>query len=214
MELKNIVEALLFASPEPITAKELASCIEAKAEAESDSETKVKASEVRDLISELNQDYEQTGRAFRIIEGPVGWRMASQPEYADWVRELFPGHKPAKLSAPALETLAIVAYRQPITKADIEAVRGVSVDGVMNKVIDRGLIKIVGRADLPGRPLLYGTTQLFMEHFGIKKVDDLPNAAELRSVPLPKADTGDDSAPDNEQQMELAEIEQTSQPNG
>ncbi len=240
MELKDIVEALLFAAPEPISAKEVTRCIRSKLEDETEAEeiedaenvdetdeaekdgdadgstlAKTKPREVEAAIRELNLDYEQTGRAFRIIEGPTGWRMASNPDFADWIRELFPGNKPAKLSAPALETLAIVAYRQPITKADIEAVRGVSVDGVMNKIIDRGLIKIVGRAELPGRPLLYGTTEMFMEHFGIKKLDDLPNAAELRTVPLPSAEDGEqqpqeaqgnlDFSPANAENLENAE---------
>tara|TARA_R110002096_G_scaffold147671_29_gene307917 strand:- start:21300 stop:21992 length:693 start_codon:yes stop_codon:yes gene_type:complete len=223
MELKTIIEALLFACPEPISAKELAQCIQRKLEdedapdsdpPENGSSSSVgfvaKPKDVETAISTLNLEYEQTGRAFRIVEGPCGWRMASQPEFADWIRELFPGHKPAKLSPPALETLAIIAYRQPITKSDIEAVRGVSVDGVMNKIIDRGLITIVGKADLPGRPLLYGTTELFMEHFGIKTVDDLPNAAELRSVKLPGAENEDGSKSDQqEQQLELAEVQPT-----
>lgn len=218
MELKPIIEALLFACPEPISSKDLVKCIQRCLESgaqpdgasDSDHHTSVKpptGKEVDEVITTLNQEYEQTGRAFRIVDGPNGWRMASQPEYAEWIRELFPGLKPAKLSPPALETLAIVAYRQPITKADIEAVRGVSVDGVMNKIIDRGLITIVGKAELPGRPLLYGTTELFMEHFGIKTVDDLPNAAELRSVKLPAANEEEES---KEQQLELAEV-QTSQ---
>src|ERR1700757_763658 len=95
--------------------------------------------------------------------------------------------RPTRLSAPALETLAIIAYRQPITKADIEAIRGVTVDGVMQKLLDAGLVKITGRAEIPGRPLLYITTQHFMEHFGLKNLDELPNASELREVALPKA---------------------------
>jgi segregation and condensation protein B len=95
--------------------------------------------------------------------------------------------RPTRLSAPALETLAIIAYRQPITKADVEAIRGVTVDGVMQKLLDAGLLKITGRAEIPGRPLLYITTQHFMEHFGLKNLDELPNASELREVPLPIA---------------------------
>jgi segregation and condensation protein B len=91
------------------------------------------------------------------------------------------------LSAPALETLAIVAYRQPITKADIEAIRGVTVDGVLQKLLDAGLMKVAGRAEVPGRPLLYETTHHFLEHFGLKNLDELPNASELRQVALPKA---------------------------
>ena len=100
-------------------------------------------------------------RAFTLTERPSGWRICALPEYAAWSRALFPAAKPSRLSPPALETLAIIAYRQPITKANMEAVRGVAVDGVLQKLMDKNLVRIAGRADLPGRPLLYETTDLF-----------------------------------------------------
>ncbi len=137
-------------------------------------------------IAELNQNYANHGRSFLIIERAKGWKIYTNPEYADFVRQLFPGQKPQRLSGPAMETLAIIAYRQPITKAAMEAVRGVSCDGMLQKLLDRELICIGGRAELPGRPLLYETTELFFEYFGIKNVDDLPNASELRTVKLPE----------------------------
>ena len=137
-------------------------------------------------IAELNQSYAASGRSFSIIERSKGWKIYTNPEYADFVRQLFPGQKPQRLSGPAMETLAIIAYRQPITKAAMEAVRGVSCDGMLQKLLDRELICIGGRADLPGRPLLYETTDLFFEYFGIKNVNDLPNASEHRSVKLPE----------------------------
>ena len=93
--------------------------------------------------------------------------------------------KPARLSAPALETLAIIAYRQPITRADVEAVRGVNIDGVLQTLMERGLVKIAGRAEIPGRPLLYETTQFFLDHFGLRSLDELPNVEELRRRDLP-----------------------------
>ena len=96
------------------------------------------------------------------------------------MRQLFPGPKPARLSPPALETLAIIAYRQPITRADVEAVRGVTVEGVLQNLMERGLVKISGRAELPGRPLLYETTQFFLEHFGLRNLD---RAADGRAIP-------------------------------
>ena len=105
------------------------------------------------------------------------------------MRGLFPDLKPTRLSAPALETLAIVAYRQPITKAATEAVRGVNVDGVLQSLVERSLVGIGGRADLPGKPFLYETSKNFLEHFGIKDIDDLPNALELRQVELPQPET-------------------------
>lgn len=137
-------------------------------------------------IAELNQSYLTNGRSFSIIERAKGWKIYTNPEYADFVRQLFPGQKPQRLSGPAMETLAIIAYRQPITKAAMEAVRGVSCDGMLQKLLDRELICIGGRAELPGRPLLYETTELFFEYFGIKNVDDLPNSAELRAAKLPE----------------------------
>jgi len=137
-------------------------------------------------IADLNQSYLQNGRSFSIIERSKGWKIYTNPEFGDFVRQLFPGQKPQRLSGPAMETLAIIAYRQPITKAAMEAVRGVSCDGMLQKLLDRELICIGGRADLPGRPLLYATTELFFEYFGIKTIDDLPNASELRTVKLPE----------------------------
>lgn len=148
-------------------------------------------------IAELNHTYETTGRAFLCTERAKGWKIYTRPDYAEFVRQLFPGRKPSRLSGPAMETLAIIAYRQPVTKASLEAVRGVSCDGMIQKLLDRELIKIGGRAELPGRPMLYETTDLFFEHFGVKSVDELPNANELRTVKLPEpedvAGTTDDS---------------------
>ena len=119
-----------------------------------------------------------------------GWHVVTAPECGKWVRQLYPESKPARLSGPALETLAIVAYRQPITKADIEAVRGVAVDGMMQTLLEKGLIRIAGRAEVPGRPLLYETTEHFLEHFGLRGVDELaklrPNCAAQICQPRPR----------------------------
>src|SRR4029079_19410890 len=124
-----------------------------------------------------------------------GWQLVSDPTYAPWVRQLFPAAKPIRLTPPSLETLAIIAYRQPITRADVEAVRGVAVDGVLQILMERGLVKIAGRAEVPGRPLLYSTTEYFLEHFGLKTTDELPNASELKRVVLPSTPaTGDTAA--------------------
>lgn len=196
-ELENIVESIIFASPEGASTKEITRCVRgAVATArEKDGELALEAitrfadvDEVRVMaaISHLNAIYEETGRAFMLVERPAGWRIVSRMEFGPWVRELFPDKKPARLTPSALETLAIIAYRQPMTKSSIEAVRGVSVDGPLQALLDRNVVRIAGRADLPGRPLLYETTDLFLEHFGIKTVDELPNASELRSVKLPE----------------------------
>ena len=132
-------------------------------------------------------EYIQQQRAFQLVEKAEGWQLATDPGFAQWVRQLFPAPKPARLSAPALETLAIIAYRQPITRADVEAVRGVNIDGVLQTLMERGLVKIAGRAEIPGRPLLYETTQFFLDHFGLRNLDELPNAEELRKRYLPVA---------------------------
>lgn len=192
MQLIQIVEALIYAAPEPVTAAEIAKAVR-RAAADSlapqarDWES-VGTGEIESAIAELGEALAASGRAVELQEGASGWRFATRTDFADWIRALLPEMRPEKLSAAALETLALVAYRQPITKADIEAVRGVSVDGTLQKLLERRLVRAGGRADLPGRPMLYETTEEFMEHFGIKSLDDLPNASELRLVALPAAE--------------------------
>jgi segregation and condensation protein B len=191
MTLSNVVEALLFSAQKPLTPKELVSAIKG---AGSDDEmqqpnefAKTNEAEIAAALEQLKIEYIEQGRAFQLLEKADGWQLASDPAYAEWVRQLFPAAKPQRLSPPALETLAIVAYRQPITRADIEAVRGVAVDGVLQSLMERGLVKIGGRADVPGRPLLYETTAFFLEHFGLRNLDELPNSEELRRRYLPTA---------------------------
>jgi segregation and condensation protein B len=190
--LKAVIEALLFASQKPLSLKEMAASLASAAEYfEEGPETalaRANEAEIAESLHALQKEYSDMGRAFNLVEQVSGWVLVSRIEYQVWVRQLFPEMRPTRLSAPALETLAIIAYRQPITKADVEAIRGVTVDGVMQKLLDAGLVKITGRAEIPGRPLLYVTTQHFMEHFGLKNLDELPNASELRMVALPKAE--------------------------
>jgi len=193
MTLKQVIEALIFASPKPLLTKEIVAAIRTAGEETEDQEAKDYASakdeDVVALLEELKADYAQSGRPFQLAEQVNGWTLVTDPSAARWVRQLYPEAKPTRLSGPALETLAIIAYRQPVTRADIEAVRGVAVDGVMQVLLERGLVKIAGRAEVPGRPLLYSTTEYFLQHFGLKTVDDLPNAGELRRIPLPTAPT-------------------------
>mgnify|MGYP001335642526 CR=1 FL=1 len=195
IKLNQIVEAMLFASKEPITTKTIAKIIRkvSKREVPDDKLCSVNAKEVEKVVDTLNRSYQKKSSPYIIEERSNGWSLFTRIEYGVYLRELFPDLKPTRLSAPALETLAIVAYRQPITKAAIEAVRGVNVDGVLQSLIERGLVGIGGRADLPGKPFLYETSKNFLEHFGIKNVDDLPNASELRQVelPQPEAEVGD-----------------------
>jgi segregation and condensation protein B len=217
-----IIEALLTSSESPLSTEEIARIVRAHvAEAEDVRARKIEdglhpeplpdwlsalsaftPAQSLEAIQELNRAYEQTGRAFLLLERPTGWKLYTRPEFGEYVRHLFPGRKPERLSGPAMETLAIIAYRQPITKAAIEAVRGVACDGMIQKLLDRELIRISGRADLPGRPLLYETTAQFFEHFGIRSIDDLPNAGELRKIKLPEP-AEEKPAPEPEQQLAL-----------
>jgi segregation and condensation protein B len=190
--LHRVVEAVLFASQKPVSFKELAAIFKGAADAAKENPwitayAKLKPDDIAEAIRQLEAEYLETGRAFEVRESAAGWQLVTRADFAPWLRQLFPENRSARLSAPALETLAIIAYRQPITRADLEAVRGVAVDGVMQTLLDRGLVRIAGRAEVPGRPLLYDTTQYFMEHFGLKDLDELPNASELRRIPLPTA---------------------------
>ena len=209
MNLNKIVEALLFASREPVDSKKIAKIIRkiSKREDAEQEMCSVKYTEIDEVIEKLNKGYDRKKSPYLIQERSTGWRIYTRIEYASYIRELFPDQKPTRLSAPALETLAIVAYRQPITKAAIEAVRGVNVDGVVQSLIERGLVSIAGRSDLPGKPFLYEPSSNFLEHFGIKNVEDLPNSAELRSVDLPQPE----SEKENDEQLSLSEVAKDSQ---
>jgi segregation and condensation protein B len=198
MSLTQVIEALLFAAQKPLTAKELAAAIKG---AGGDDElvlnefAKVTEAQVAAALEQLKIEYVQQSRAFQLAEKAEGWQLVSDPAYASWVRQLFPAMKPARLTPPSLETLAIIAYRQPITRADVEAVRGVAVDGVLQNLMERGLVKIAGRAEVPGRPLIYETTEFFLEHFGLRDLDELPNAEELRTRYLPVAPKKETASP-------------------
>jgi len=191
MTLMRVVEALLFSAQKPLTARELLSAVKGAGDEDELQQpnkfAKTPEAEVAAVLEQLKIEYIEQGRAFQVLERADGWQLASDPTYAVWVRQLFPAAKPQRLSPPSLETLAIVAYRQPITRADIEAVRGVAVDGVLQSLMERGLVKIAGRAEVPGRPLLYETTQFFLEHFGLRNLEELPNSEELRRRYLPTA---------------------------
>ena len=192
MELKFILEALLFAAQKPLSTRELRDVFAAAPEhAEGDESVralrKVKESELEAALQQLSVEHEQAGRSYRLACVAGAWQFVSQPDYAPWLKALV-GHKarPPRLSQPALETLAIIAYRQPLTRAEIEQVRGVAVDGVMQTLLERGIVAQVGRAEVVGRPALYATTALFLEYFGLRALEDLPAADELRRLPVEK----------------------------
>jgi segregation and condensation protein B len=195
MELKLILEALLFSAQKPLSLKEIRDVLAAAvAHAEGDETVralkKTKETELVLALEELTKDHEAAQRSYRLACVAGSWQFVTQPEYAPWLKALV-GQKlrPPRLSQPALETLAIIAYRQPITRAEMEQVRGVSVDGVMQTLVERGLVEQVGRAEVVGRPMNYGTTALFLEYFGLRSLDDLPAADELRRIVVQKPES-------------------------
>ena len=195
MELKLILEAVLFSAQKPLSLKEMREVFAAAVQHAEGDETvrglkKVKEERLIEALEELAREHEAAGRSYRLACVAGSWQFVTQPEYAPWLKALV-GHKarPPRLSQPALETLAIVAYRQPLTRAEIEQVRGVAVDGVMQTLLERGLIESRGRAEVIGRPMTDGTTALFLEYFGLRSLEDLPAADELRRVPVQKPET-------------------------
>jgi segregation and condensation protein B len=194
MELKFILEAILFSAQQPLSPKDLRDLLSnAAAQAEEEVVRALKKTREPDVIAaleELQREHEQCHRSFRLVCVAGAWQFVSKPEFAPWIAVLV-GRKPRppRLSQPALETLAIVAYRQPITRAEIEQVRGVAVDGVMQTLLERGLVEQVGRAEVVGRPMTYGTTAAFLEYFGLRSLEDLPNADELRRIEVKKPES-------------------------
>jgi segregation and condensation protein B len=192
MELKFVLESLLFSAQKPLSARELREILaEAAAHAEGDEAVKafkkVREELVTAVLEELAQEHEAAARSYRLACVAGAWQFVSQPEFSPWLKALV-GVKarPSRLSQPALETLAIIAYRQPITRAEVEQVRGVAVDAVMQTLVERGLVENTGRAEVAGRPMTYGTTALFLEYFGLRALEDLPAADELRRIPVTK----------------------------
>ena len=192
MELKYILESLLFSAQKPLNAKELRDVLAAaagadEAEATAQSLAKLKENDLIAALEQLAHEHEAAARSYRLACVAGSWQFVTQPEYAPWLKALV-GIKarPPRLSQPALETLAIISYRQPITRAEVEQIRGVNVDGTMQTLMERGLVEAVGRAEVVGRPPTYGTTAMFLEYFGLRGLEDLPAADELRRIPVEK----------------------------
>lgn len=167
---ERVVEAILFASETPLPLSKIVSILGVGS-----------ARDVRGHIQALNEKYERTEASFRIEQIASGYQMLSMPVYNTWIRRLKASKQESRLSQPALETLAVVAYKQPVVRADIEAIRGVSAGEMLNRLRELGLIKIVGRAEDVGRPMLYGTTKRFLEVFGLSGLEDLPAVEELQA---------------------------------
>jgi len=165
---ESAVEAVLFASDEPLTAARLSNIVGTSAK------------QIRQYINNLNDKYKENNNAFRIEQIAGGYQMLTLSSYNIWLKKLLRERSDSKLSAAALETLAIISYKQPIIRADIEAIRGVAAGEMLRGLMYKGLVKIVGRAQVLGRPLLYGTTKKFLEVFGLNTLKDLPKIEELK----------------------------------
>ncbi len=166
--LKSATEALIFASEKPITVEQIKKVLDG-----------LDAASINRIIAELKNEYEVQNRGMRIVEIAGGFQMITNSNFAPFLKKLFKNRNSEKLSKPALESLAIIAYKQPLTKAEIESLRNVNVDGVMKSLVDKNLIRICGRKKVPGRPFVFGTTREFLEHFGLKSLQDLPKMEDF-----------------------------------
>ena len=190
MELKFILESLLFSAQKPMSVKELRDLLANAATAEDADDAakpfkKTKDDDLTAALEELAREHESAARSYRLACVAGAWQFVTQPEFSPWLKALVGvKNRPTRLSQAALETLAIIAYRQPVTRAEVEQVRGVNIDGTMQTILERGLVIQSGRAEVVGRPALYSTTPLFLEYFGLRGLEDLPAADELRRIPV------------------------------
>lgn len=174
----SIIEALIFASDEPINFSDLIKAIKGI----DGEEIQISADDVANCVDELNQVYDEKNVAFKIMKIAGGYLFATKPEYAKYIGYLSSEKSKRRLSQAALETLAIIAYKQPITKPELETIRGVNSDYILNTLLEKNLIAITGRAETIGRPLLYGTTIEFLKYFGLDKLSDLPKPREIEEI--------------------------------
>lgn len=168
-EVEGVIEALIFAADKPILLKEIKEVLK-----------EVDAQTIRESIGRLQKEYESQGRSFRIVEVAGGFRMSTCPRFGEWLKKFYRFCHRERLSRASLETLAIIAYKQPIIRAEIEAVRGVDVAGILYGLLEKRLIRVLGRKEVVGHPLIYGTTDQFLEHFGLKALSELPRIEELK----------------------------------
>ncbi len=178
-QIKNIIEAMLFVSDKPLFLSEIKSVLEGPG-----------PDEIKEVIAELAGEFETQGRALRVKEMAGGYQIVTDPVLAPWLKKLYKTAGADRLSGPSLETLAIIAYKQPASKPEIEAIRGVNVDGVLKTLVEKNLVKIMGRRETVGRPIIYGTTQDFLQYFGLNSLEELPRLEEFhfteRDIELPE----------------------------
>lgn len=177
-EIRSVVESLLFVADGPISVQRFAEVLDG-----------VACEAIQSALLDLQAQLDREGRGIRLVEVAGGYQLRTAKVNADWVKK-FLGGRPARMGKATLETLAIIAYRQPITKAEIEAIRGVDVDGVIGTLLERNLIRAVARRDVPGRPFLYGTTPEFLQLFNLKDLSELPALKELDQISLPEIPDG------------------------
>ena len=203
-ELAAVLEALLFVSPEPVPASRLATAV-----------GNVSKAEVEQALARLEEDLAQEGRGIQLVKLAGGYRLVTKAEYAPWLKRLDKAKAAQKLSRSALESLAIIAYKQPLVRAEIEEIRGVETSGVLRTLLERKLVRIVGRKEVPGRPIMYGTTKFFLEHFGLQDLTQLPPLREFKELgeaeqallPMEEEKVSRDEQPTPSDQHELASSE-------
>lgn len=176
----NIVEALIFATDEPLTTRQISEIL--RTAENGGVSIRMKEDEILAAIRELNAAYVAERRSFRIIQVAGGYQFATMPDYAEWLGRMVKEKARRKLTQATIETLSVIAYKQPVTKPEIEAIRGVNADYAIQKLMERGLVTIVGRAASAGRPLLYGTTSDFLKHFGLNDLSELPKPREIDEI--------------------------------
>lgn len=184
VEIKRILEALLFVSGEPLSVDRVKNVLE-----------DIDRGKIRNLLWEVQHEYEMRPSGLRIAEVAGGFQLITRPELAGWIKKLKKVKQSSKLSKPSLETLAIVAYKQPIVKSEIEEIRGVDSSGVLKGLLDKHLIKIIGRKDVPGKPILYSTTKEFLQYFGLRDITDLPTLKEFSDLAIEEGDNSTETAP-------------------
>jgi len=168
---KAVLEALLFTSERPLTLEQIKNVLD-----------NLETNEIRGLLEELISEYENNNRGIRIIEIAGGFQMITSSNLAPFIKKLYKQHRAERLSRPALETLAIIAYKQPVTRVEIESLRNVNIDGIIKNLLDKNLIRVTGRKKAPGRPKVYGTSRQFLEYFGLKSLEELPKLENFPSL--------------------------------
>ncbi len=203
-QIKSVIEALLFINEKPLSLEQGKEVLEG-----------LDITVIRDLLSQLKSEYEQRNSGVRIVEVAGGYQMITSEDCAAYVKKFYKLRHKERLSGPSLETLAVIAYKQPVTRLEIESIRGVNVDGVINTLLEKSLIRIAGRKDVMGRPFVYGTTRQFLEYFGLKSLEDLPKMEDFSSLPQPSAESkGENQEPSQQQTQEIKdETGNTSQEN-